>query len=72
MSLDINRRGPRGNGMRIGRADIGYQIGRQVGIEGVHRHLVGGISTKADKAIRPHKDRPTVRNTGCSRIESRG
>jgi hypothetical protein len=29
---------------------MGYQKGRQVGIKGVHRHLIGGISTKADKA----------------------
>ena len=48
---------------------MGYQIGRQVRIKGVHRHLIGGISTKADKAVRPHKDCPTFRNAGCGRIE---
>jgi hypothetical protein len=50
-------------------ADIGYQIGRQVRIEGAHRCIVGGVDTKADETIRPHKHRPAVRNTGCRRIE---
>jgi hypothetical protein len=61
-----------GNRMRLIRTDIGYQIGRHVGIKGVHCHLVGGVSAKADEAVGPHQDRPTFRDAGCGRVEWRG
>ena len=50
------------NGTRVRRTRIGYQISRQVGIEGIHRHLIGGVRTKADEAVWPHKDRCAVRD----------
>ena len=50
------------SGTRVGRTSIGYQITRQVGIEGVHRDLIGGVGTKADEPVRPHKDRCAVRD----------
>ena len=49
------------SGTRVSRTRIGYQISRQVGIEGIHRRLLGRVRTKADEAVWPHKDRCAVR-----------
>ena len=62
----------RGSSASVSRRDVGYQIGRQVRIKGVHRRFIGGVSTKADEAVRPHEDGAAVGNAGCGRIELRG
>jgi hypothetical protein len=46
----------------VSRGGVRYQIGCQMGIEGVHGHLIAGIGTKADEPVGPHEDGPTIGN----------
>ena len=62
----------RGCGASGSRSDVGYQIGRQMRIKGIHRCLIGGVSTKADEAVWPHKDGTAIGNARNGRIELRG
>jgi hypothetical protein len=61
-----------GDRTSLSRTGIWYQIARKVGIKRVHRLLIGGVNTKADEAIRPHKDRPAVGDAGDGGTERRG
>ena len=41
---------------------VRYQIGCQMGIEGIHGHLIAGIGTKANEPVGSHEDGPTIGN----------
>jgi hypothetical protein len=46
----------------VSRGGVRYQIGCQMGIEGIHGHLIAGIGTKANEPVGPHEDDPTIGN----------
>lgn len=47
----------------------GHEIRGQVGVQGVHRRLVGGSRAEPDEAVRPDKDGAAVGHAGLGRIE---
>src|SRR6266403_2546644 len=51
-----------GKGASVSRGGVRYQIGCQMGIEGIHGHLIAGMGTKANEPVGAHEDGPPIGN----------